>query len=200
MIKLGAHQSIAGGLDKAIERVVKIGGNCLQIFSSSPRGWSFTKLDEDQINNFIKNAEKLSISPIYFHASYLINLADDKKIGKLSKQSLIHELNLAEKLKIKGTIVHLGSYKNFQFSCLAEKQTIFSFQSNPKYKTLINNINDVLEKTPKETFFIIENAGTRKIGQTLEEIAHIFNDVNSPRLRLCLDTCHLFFKWIQICK
>jgi len=178
MFKLGAHQSIAGGLDKAIERVVKIGGNCLQIFSSSPRGWSFTKLTDEQINNFIKKAEKLSVSPIYFHASYLINLADDRKIGKLSKQSLINELKLAKKLKIKGSIVHLGSYK---------KQV-----ESSKHQVLINNIKEILENTPKETFFIIENTGTRKIGQTLEELAQIFKDINNSRLRLCLDTCHLF--------
>jgi len=178
MFKLGAHQSINGGIDKAIERVLKIGGNCLQIFSSSPRGWSFTKLTDEQINNFIKKAEKLSVSPIYFHASYLINLADDGKIGKLSKQSLINELNLAQELKIKGSIVHLGSYK---------KQV-----ESSKYQVLINNIKEILENTPKETFFIIENAGTRKIGQTLEELAQIFKDINNSRLRLCLDTCHLF--------
>jgi len=178
MLKLGAHQSIAGGLDKAIERVVKIGGNCLQIFSSSPRGWSFTKLNDHQINQFIKTAEKLSVSPIYFHASYLINLADDGKIGQLSKQSLINELNLAQKLKIKGSIVHLGSYKN-------------KVESS-KYQVLINNIKEILEKTPKETFFIIENAGNRKIGQSLEEISLIFKDVKNHRLKLCLDTCHLF--------
>jgi deoxyribonuclease-4 len=178
MLKLGAHQSIAGGLDKAIERVVKIGGNCLQIFSSSPRGWSFTKLTDDQIKQFIKTAEKLSILPIYFHASYLINLADDGKIGQLSKQSLINELNLAQKLKIKGSIVHLGSYKN-------KVESI-------KYQVLINNIKEILEKTPKETFFIIENVGSRKIGQSLEEISLVFKDVKNHRLRLCLDTCHLF--------
>jgi len=178
MLKLGAHQSIAGGFDKAIEKVVKIGGNCLQIFSSSPRGWSFTQLNNEEINQFINKAETLLISPIYFHASYLINLADEDKIGKLSKQSLIHELNIAKKLKIKGSIVHLGSYKN-------KSRT-------SKYQILINNIKEILEKTPQETLFIIENAGTRKIGQNLEEISQIFKDINSPRLRLCLDTCHLF--------
>jgi len=178
MFKLGAHQSIAGGLDKAIERVVKIGGNCLQIFSSSPRGWSFAKLTNKQIKEFIKKKEELSVSPIYFHASYLINLANDDKIGKLSKQSLIYELNLAYKLKIKGSIIHLGSYN---------KQT-----ENIRYQVLIDNIKEILKKTPKETFFIIENAGNRKIGQNLDEIAQIFKDVDNPRLRLCLDTCHLF--------
>jgi len=178
MFKLGAHQSIAGGLDNAIERVVKIGGNCLQIFSSSPRSWRFAKLTNKQIDNFIKKAEKFLVSPIYFHASYLLNLATDDKVGQLSKLFLINELNLAYKLKIKGTIVHLGSYKN---------------QAKiRKYQVLINNIKEILEKTPKETLFIIENAGNKKIGQNLEEIAQIFKDVNNPRLRLCLDTCHLF--------
>jgi len=40
--------------------------------------------------------------------------------------------------------------------------------------------------------FIIENAGNRKIGQTLEEIAQIVKDVNNSRVRICFDTCHLF--------
>jgi len=177
MLKLGAHQSIAGGLDKAIERVVKIGGNCLQIFSSSPRSWQLAKLTNKQIDDFIKKAEKFSVFPIYFHSSYLINLAANSKVGWLSKLFLINELNLSYRLKIKGTIVHLGSYKN---------------QIKNKYQLLIRNIKEVLEKTPKETLFIIENAGNKKIGQTLEEIAEIFKDIDNPRLRLCLDTCHLF--------
>ncbi|MDO9028649.1 MAG: deoxyribonuclease IV, partial [Candidatus Roizmanbacteria bacterium] len=60
------------------------------------------------------------------------------------------------------------------------------------YRVLINNIKEVLKNTSSETLFIIENAGNRKIGQTLEEIAQIVKDVNNPRVRICLDTCHLF--------
>ncbi|PIQ71715.1 endonuclease IV, partial [Candidatus Roizmanbacteria bacterium CG11_big_fil_rev_8_21_14_0_20_37_16] len=37
-MNIGAHLSIAGGYHKALERIVDIGGNCLQIFSASPRG------------------------------------------------------------------------------------------------------------------------------------------------------------------
>ncbi|PJA55662.1 hypothetical protein CO165_02385 [Candidatus Roizmanbacteria bacterium CG_4_9_14_3_um_filter_33_18] len=96
----------------------------------------------------------------------------------MSKLSLISELNLASKLKIKGSIVHLGSFKDQK--------------SNIKYQKLISNIKEILKKTPQDTFFIIENSGNRKIGQTLEEIAQIVKDVNNPRVRLCFDTCHLF--------
>ena len=175
-MKLGAHQSISGGYSEALKRITNIGGNCLQIFSSSPRGLNFAKPNENEIKQFLALKSKLLIDPIYFHATYLINLADDSRIGHMSKMSLISEMNLAPKLGVKGSIIHLGSFKG---------------QDN-KYKVLIANIKEVLEKTPKESLFIIENAGNRKIGQTLEEISQIVKDVGSPRVRICFDTCHLF--------
>src|SRR3989339_936075 len=177
-MKLGAHQSISGGYQQALKRISNIGGNCLQIFSSSPRGWNFAKPSEDEIKQFVELKKKMMIDPVYFHATYLINLADDSRIGHMSKLSLITELNLASKLNIKGSIVHLGSFKDQKL--------------NIKYQKLISNIKEVLEKTPKDTLFIIENAGNRKIGQTLEEISQIVKDVNRPRVRICFDTCHLF--------
>ncbi|MCR4276533.1 MAG: deoxyribonuclease IV [Candidatus Roizmanbacteria bacterium] len=178
MIKLGAHQSISGGYSEALKRINNIGGNCLQIFSSSPRGWNFAKPTDDEIKQFLTLNSSLLISPIYFHASYLVNLADDSRIGHMSKLSLISELNIASKLKVKGSIIHLGSYKN-------EVSSI-------KYPVLIKNIKEILDKIPKDTFFIIENAGNRKIGQTLEEISQIVKDVDNPRVKICFDTCHLF--------
>ena len=178
MIKIGAHQSIAGGYAQALQRIKNIGGNCLQIFSSSPRGWNFAKVGEEEIKQFKTLKSRLLIDPVYFHASYLVNLADDGRVGHMSKLSLITELNLASKLNIKGSIIHLGSYK---------KEV-----SSIKYLVLIKNIKEILDKTPKESLFIIENAGNRKIGQTLEEISLIVKDLNDKRIRLCLDTCHLF--------
>ncbi|MEK7633999.1 MAG: deoxyribonuclease IV [Patescibacteria group bacterium] len=182
-MKLGAHQSISGGYPEALKRINNIGGNCLQIFSSSPRGWNFAKPSKDEIKQFIILNSKFSINPIYFHATYLINLADDSRIGHMSKLSLISEMNLAPKFGIKGSIIHLGSFKNY---------LIDDRMQDNKYKVLINNIKEILDKTPKDSLFIIENSGNRKIGQTLEEISQIVKDVDNPRVRICFDTCHLF--------
>lgn len=178
MNKLGAHLSITGGYHKALERIKNIGGNCLQIFSTSPRGWSFSKINDQQISQFVEFKNKLKIDPVYFHASYLINLADEGKIGHSSKLSLISELSIASKLNIKGSIVHLGSYKNQP--------------SSIKYQALIKHIKEILDRTPEDSLFIIENAGNRKIGRTLEEISKIIKQMGNKRVRVCLDTCHLF--------
>ena len=183
MHQLGAHLSIAGGYEKALEKIVKIGGNCLQIFSSSPRGWHQAKVTTQEAKSFIQRKKELQVGTVFFHASYLINLADASSIGHLSKQVLIAELAAADKLEIIGSIIHLGSYKNQDTANLIPEE---------KYKILIKNILFVLEHTPKNTFFIIENAGNKKIGQSLTEIARIVKDLDNPRVKICLDTCHLF--------
>ncbi|TSC57424.1 MAG: deoxyribonuclease IV, partial [Parcubacteria group bacterium Greene0416_79] len=88
---------------------------------------------------------------------------------------------------------HLGSFKGSEGA-----------KKKRQYTLLIKRIQTILASSPKETAFIIENAGTRKIGRMLEEIAEIVEDVGdlpahvrlartgaSPRVRVCLDTCHL---------
>lgn len=177
-MKLGAHQSIAGGYGQALDRIRNIGGNCLQIFSNSPRGWNpdLVGIDEVQKTEFVNKKNQLKIDPVYFHASYLINLANEEKIGHLSKLSLIAELNAASRLDIKGSIIHLGSFKN----------------NEKKLSILVTHIREILERTPDNTLFIIENAGNNKIGKDLNEIAEIVKRVDSPRVRVCLDTCHLY--------
>jgi len=176
MAKLGAHVSIAGGYEQALKKISIMGGNCLQIFSTSPRGWNFAAITSSEENSFKAQNKTLKINPIYFHASYLINLADEGRIGHLSKLSLIAEMNIAKKIGVKGSIIHLGSYKK-------EKTSI-------KYSILIKNIKEILDKTT-ECLFIIENAGNHKIGQSPEEITEIVEDVDNNRVRICFDTCHL---------
>lgn len=185
MIKIGAHLSISGGYHKALQRITDIGGNCLQIFSSSPRGWNFAKVSDEDKALFIQEKKKFNIDPVYFHASYLVNLAGEKRIAHLSKQSLISELNVASQLGIKGSIIHLGSYKE-------NGPTVWDVSQDKRYSFLIDNILQVLTNTPKDTFFIIENAGNKKIGQSIDEVAAIMKDVNDERVKVCLDTCHLF--------
>lgn len=188
MSLVGGHTSIAGGYIRSLQRIHEIGGNCMQIFSSSPRIWKDAVINAQTIEEFKTTKEELGIDPIYFHASYLINLADNVRIGKLSLQFLIHELSLASKLGIRGSIIHVGSLKT-KF----EKDTKQIIVDNDAtYRVLFENIQSVLDNTPENTYFIIENAGSRKIGVTFSEIGYIISQLQSNRVRVCLDTAHLF--------
>src|SRR6059036_4061890 len=49
---LGAHMSIAGGLDLAIERGVAIGCTAIQIFDKSNNQWAARPLGDDEVARF----------------------------------------------------------------------------------------------------------------------------------------------------
>ena len=177
-MRLGAHISIAGGYTQALKKAVKIGANTMQIFSSSPRGWNMAKPSQEEKEIFIKKAEELNISPTYFHASYLINLADNQRTGEMSKKILINELKLAPQMKVKGSIIHLGSFKGKK--------------DNKRFTQFIKNIEFVLKHIPENVIFIAENSAVRKIGRDLKELAQIVSNLKDERVKICLDTCHLF--------
>lgn len=216
---LGAHVSIAGGFALAPERARSIGGNILQIFSGSPRSWGAPRVSKETADSFRRAMRSCGISVGYFHASYLLNLADDGFIGRKSVEALSRELSAAAALGLRGSIVHLGSFKDVKEGqkknpsapktaalplAKGEPDTghtlpdsLPACEKHPKFDLLVSNIKAVLDRAPKDTLFIIENSGTRKIGRTVEEMGSIVSDVscsskvNGQRLKVCLDTCHL---------
>lgn len=173
---IGAHVSIAGGFFAAAKRATRIGAGAIQMFSSSPQQWGAGPENREDIAAFATFADTYHIAPRYFHASYLLNLADRARIGKASATALVRELSLAPELGVRGSVVHVGSWKG----------------EAPDYDRLAGAIRDILARTPEKTLFIMENAGTRKIGLALEEIGALTKRVKSPRFKVCLDTCHLF--------
>ena len=54
---IGAHQSIAGGLPKAVERAIETGCTCLQIFTRNINQWAVKPLDPDA---FLPHADTIS--------------------------------------------------------------------------------------------------------------------------------------------
>ena len=111
-MKLGAHVSTAGGLDKAIDRGVEIGCEAIQIFGSSPQSWAYKPAPEAQIRIFREKAKERDIAPVFFHAIYLINLGTpDPALLDRGIESLVNYMELAAQIEAAGVIVHPGSHK-----------------------------------------------------------------------------------------
>ncbi len=181
MRRFGAHLSTAGGMDKAVESIVNKGGNCLQIFSSSPRMWSAKLPDKEIVDRFKSLAKQYDIQPIFIHAKYLINLASDREdLVSKSIASLKYDLQVAKLIDSRGTIVHLGSHLGRGFDAVKQQ--------------LIDSIKIILQDTEGSGELIIENSAGQqgKLCSRISEIKLIFGAVNSSRLTWCLDTCHAF--------
>ena len=69
MPRFGAHLSIQGGVDKAVERACEIRAECLQIFLKSPSQWRFGPLSDETAARFRAAAREADLAPIVGHAS-----------------------------------------------------------------------------------------------------------------------------------
>jgi deoxyribonuclease-4 len=181
-VLLGAHMSIAGGLEKAVERGESIGCTCIQIFTKSNRQWKAKKLTEAEIETFKTAVKQSTIASknIVCHAGYLINIASPNTlIHKKSTDSLIEELDRCEKLGIPWLVLHPGAYK----------------EEDVALKTIAQTIDTVLHEVPGKTKILLETmAGQGSTTcYTFEQIAQVHKLVkNKNRVGVCVDTCHIF--------
>lgn len=178
---LGAHISIAGGFEKAIERAESIGCTALQIFTKNNRQWlakPITKQEEVAFQTVLKNSSILSIVA---HSSYLINIGSPlQNIEEKSYISLVEELQRCKQLGIQFLVIHPGAHLNKDIDqCL----TRVAYNLD-KALTQINDVTILLENTAGQ--------GTN-IGYSLEQLAEIRKRAsNKEHIQFCFDTCHAF--------
>lgn len=183
---LGAHVSIAGGLDTAIDRGIALGINTIQSFASSPRTLKATYPSREILNRYQKKRHQSQIKCHVFHGIYLINLAhENPNYRRLCIDSLLLYQQLAGEINGLGTIFHLGSHKGQGFSAVRE--------------LVVNALIEIIAKTPPKVSLILENAAGHggTLGATLEELHLIFSDlknkhVDLSKIGLGIDTQHAF--------
>ncbi|MCH8297764.1 MAG: deoxyribonuclease IV [Chloroflexi bacterium] len=180
-MKIGAHVSTAGGIGNAVARGEKIGCEAIQIFGSSPQTWTFKPVPGEQIELFKQDLADAGIGPVFLHAIYLINLGTPNK-DNLRKgiDSLINYMNLAANIGAAGVIFHPGSHGGRGYEAVLPQT--------------VDAIKTVLDASPDGPCLAVENmAGMgQHIGARFDELGGILQAVDSPRLKICLDTQHAF--------
>lgn len=174
--------SVAGGVSKAVERAVVHGCESLQIFSKNANQWKGKPLDAEETRAFRARIDETGITPVVSHASYLINLATTFPL--LREQSLaafIDELDRADALGLLGVVIHPGT-------CTAGSE-------DDALRLIADGIRTAFKARPRrKTMVLLEHtAGQgRTVGHRFEHLAAILEHLNgSPRVGVCLDTCHL---------
>lgn len=177
---LGAHVSIAGGVQNAPLNAQKIGAETFQIFSRSPRGGK-SNITEENIKEFKKNCKNFGFKNFYIHAPYYINLASsNNRIRHGSIGILKEELRIGNELGATAMMTHLGSASDY-----TDEEAL---------NLVTKGIKEILKDYSGKTKFLIEiSAGSgRIIGDSFEEIGKIIKEVKNKSLGVCFDTCHAF--------
>jgi deoxyribonuclease-4 len=184
----GAHVSAAGGISKAIDRVEEIGGNCVQVFTQSPRMWRPTAHTEEEIARFRKRRRGARVKAVSCHALYLVNLASgDRSVRESSLAALRATMQTADAIGAEAVVFHVGSHLGLGFQ--------------EAVAVVEPALRELLELTTDDLWLCMENtAGAgATMGRSIAELAVLANAVDRhPRLGLCLDSCHWWASGVDV--
>jgi deoxyribonuclease-4 len=178
----GGHVSSSGGLEKSIDRAVEITAECIQIFVSAPQMWRPANHSDESVAKFIAARDQAQIRPILLHGQYLINLAsNDPSLRTKSADAIISQLAWSDRLGGMGVVFHVGSSVK-----------------DPKPDGMtraIEGLADVLARSSATSPLLLETTagGGNTLGGRFEELGELIDRLDrSPRLQVCLDSCHIF--------
>ena len=179
---LGAHESGAGGLHLAFERLQQVGGEALQLFTRNQRQWNPHPLTAEEISLFQAARQQADHLPVASHASYLINLASGKQelIDK-SIAALTAEIHRCKQLGIPFVVIHPGSHGGDGVEAGLARFT--------------KALDMALDATGAGVKVLLETTAGQGtgLGSRFEELAFILEHSRVPkRLGVCVDTCHIF--------
>lgn len=204
MVLLGAHESVAGGLHLAFDRLRQVGGEALQIFTRNQRQWHPQPLTAEEIelfqqawqqgggsaslpvgrsSSFLDARDTKASLPVASHASYLINLASGKpELIDKSIAAFAAELDRCGQLGIPFVVIHPGSHGGDGVEAGLVRFTAA--------------LDLVLERAvAQEVMVLLETTAGQgtSLGSRFEELAFILTHCRYPeRLGVCVDTCHIF--------
>jgi deoxyribonuclease-4 len=182
--------SIAGGLPRAVDRATATRCEALQIFTKSAGQWRARALPDEEVALFRRRVDETGIQPVVAHNSYLINLAAAAPaLREQSVAALGEELDRAEALGLSGIVMHPGS-----FTTGTEEDGL---------RLIAAGLARLLRERPRaRTRVLLEHTAGQgtNLGHRFEHIASVLERLDgTPRVGVCLDTCHLLAAGYDIC-
>jgi deoxyribonuclease-4 len=180
---LGAHFSIAGGLQRALFEAQAHECTAVQIFTKNANSWAERVLTTAEIERFEAAKADTGILTIASHTSYLINpAAADARKFEQSCDALRQELIRSSQLGIPLVVLHPGSHMG-----AGEQQGLEQIGAA---------VGRILKETDGlRTRLLFETTAGQgsSLGHTFAQLAILLERTGSPRhTGICLDTSHVF--------
>ncbi len=176
---LGAHVSVAGGLDKAFARGLESGCAALQIFTKNANRWQVKPITEAESSAFRQTWQESGIGPVMAHDAYLINLASPKSVVReKSRAALRDELLRCAQLGITDLVMHPGAHLGDGVA--------------PGLERIRQDLREILADTPQEVRLLLENTAGQGsyLGGDFAHLAALLEGFDEQRCAVCFDTCH----------
>ncbi|KAJ8384138.1 hypothetical protein AAFF_G00208400 [Aldrovandia affinis] len=181
---IGAHVSISGGIWKAVEECLAIGGRSFALFLGSQRSWKRPALSSTAAEKFQKACAESGFDPVHIlpHGSYLMNCGSPKQdVFEKSQALLVDEMSRCSALGLCHFNLHPGS-------------SLGSITSEQCQEKIAQAINYAHQQTSSVVTVLENMCGQGStVGGQFSELRGIIDRVrDQSRVGVCLDTCHAF--------
>jgi deoxyribonuclease-4 len=181
-LPLGAHQSIAGGTPRAVERGLEVGCRVLQIFVKNSNRWVGRPIERPEARAFRSATRGAGLARVVAHTSYLINLASPAaELRRRSIEALVEEIDRCQRLGIPDLVLHPGSHCGEGESAGVAR--------------IAASLDEVFDRTAGgRVRILLETAAGQGscVGHRFEHLRDILGAIRTPRrVAACFDTCHV---------
>jgi len=176
---IGNHVQKQKTVDLTLRGLALVNDKPYQMFLSGPQNTRITMKDEDLAAGAA--AQQATAVRMYVHSPYIINLCHEpgtkEDYGVVCLQK---NLQYAVAMGLKGVVVHVGKSTDVPLPVALEHMRA--------------NILKAMESATESCPLLLETPagqGSETL-TTYDEFVAFVQSFNSPRLRICVDTCHVF--------
>lgn len=184
-MKIGSHvgnngeEMLLGSLNEALS----YDANCFMVYIGPPQNSIRKDISRFRIVETLDLLAKHNMSPadIIIHGPYITNLAqsnDEKR--QFAIDFIVKEIEMADKIGAKYYIIHPGSHMGNGIEI--------------GLSLISNSLKEILKKTKETGVNILIETMAGKGSEccfAFEHIKKLIDYVSSPRIGVCLDTCHI---------
>ncbi|HWM85864.1 MAG TPA: deoxyribonuclease IV, partial [Kofleriaceae bacterium] len=180
-LHIGAHVSIAGGLERALERGAQAGCDVIQVFTRSNQQWAARAIAPEASARWRAALAATGVDAAMAHGCYLVNLAAPRAhLRRRSYAALVEELRRCALLGIRYLVIHPGAHGGD-----GEAAGV------ARIAAALDRLH--AEQPHNPTRVLLENTAGQgnSVGHRFEHLRDILGAVRTPeRVGLCIDTCH----------
>ncbi len=166
----------------AVKESIDNGATTFMIYTGAPQNTIRKDVETFKIKEAheLMKINNIDANDVIIHAPYIINLCSSKpEVRELAVDFLTKELIRVEKMGFNKLVLHPGSRLDQPLEI--------------GIKFIVDGIKSALNKAQNNVILLLETMAGKgsEVGSNMDEIKDIIDGVNSDKVGVCLDTCHL---------
>lgn len=179
-MSFGCHLSASGGYTAMVNTALSIGADTFAYFTRNPRGSQAKKEDPEDARKACELLRDHGFGPVVAHGAYTMNLCTKEKEARAFASEILED-------DLRRVAALPGNFYNFHPGSHVGQ----GVEAGIGY--IAEALGSALRHDYPVTVLLETMAGKgSEIGGRFEELKSILDAVGSPRLGVCLDTCHVY--------